>query len=63
MSPAPPVAFNLTFRCPEGQVFDHDWFATAFVLLTCKDDGAFDDPPWDDYKCVLRKFLYYLFRF
>ena len=25
MEPAPPVAFNLTFVCPEGEVFDHDW--------------------------------------
>ena len=26
MEPAPPVGFNLTFVCPEGQVFDHDWW-------------------------------------
>ena len=50
LQPAPPVGFNLTFMCPEGQVwllllnckltkiqvFDHDWFATAFVMLTCQ---------------------------
>ena len=76
LQPAPPVGFNLTFMCPEGQVcllmckeqntnpcaivqinllivvektqcktmdnsltlqvFDHDWFATPFVMLTCQ---------------------------
>ena len=36
LSPAPPVGFNLTFRCPEGQVFDNDWFATPFVMSTCQ---------------------------
>ena len=55
MEPAPPVAFNLTFMCPEGEVFDHDWFATPFILLTCHDTGAFDPPPWDGFQCVLRK--------
>ena len=36
LSPAPPVGFNLTFRCPEGMVFDHDWFAVPFVMTTCQ---------------------------
>ena len=80
LQPAPPVGFNLTFMCPEGEVclqkynlqntnsillvikvpyllqtsnsfikeynlclfhidlkvFDHDWFATPFVMLTCQ---------------------------
>ena len=50
LQPAPPVGFNLTFMCPEGevaapgspsftqhcQVFDHDWFATPFAMLTCQ---------------------------
>ena len=34
--PAPPVGFNLTFSCPEGKVFNHDWFATPFVMMTCQ---------------------------
>ena len=34
LTPAPPVGFNLTFICPEGQVFDHDWFATPFIMMT-----------------------------
>ena len=34
--PAPPVGFNLTFFCPEGMVFNHDWFATPFVMMTCQ---------------------------
>ena len=33
---APPVNFNLTFVCPEGQVFSQDWFAVPFVFMTCK---------------------------
>ena len=36
LQPAPPVGFNLTFMCPEGQVFNHDWFATPFVMMTCQ---------------------------
>ena len=36
LTPAPPVGFNLTFICPEGQVFDHDWFATPFLMMTCQ---------------------------
>ena len=36
LTPAPPVGFNLTFICPAGQVFDHDWFATPFIMMTCQ---------------------------
>ena len=36
LTPAPPVGFNLTYECPEGFVFSHDWFATAFVMMTCQ---------------------------
>ena len=36
MTPAPNVGFNLTYVCPEGQVFEHDWFATPFVMMTCQ---------------------------
>ena len=35
LTPAPNVGFNLTFICPEGKVFEHDWFATPFVMMTC----------------------------
>ena len=35
MKPAPPVGFNLTYVCPDGMVFAHDWFATPFVMMTC----------------------------
>ena len=31
-----PVSYNLTYVCPDGQVFDHDWFATPGILLTCQ---------------------------
>ena len=70
LQPAPRVGFNLTFVCPEGQVFnsqkskvkqspkkvfDHDWFATPFVLTTCQPNGAFDSPDWSTFACVLRK--------
>ena len=43
LTPAPPVGFNLTFICPAGQVFDHDWFATPFLMMTCQENGIFDD--------------------
>jgi hypothetical protein len=33
---APPVGFNLTFVCPPGQVFESDWLATPFVMMTCQ---------------------------
>ena len=36
LKPAPPVSFNLTFACPEGQIFDHDWFASPSVMTTCQ---------------------------
>lgn len=36
LSPAPPVGFNLTYVCPDGQVFDSDWYATPFVMTTCQ---------------------------
>ena len=36
LTPAPPVGFNLTFECSDGEVFDHDWFAAPFILMTCQ---------------------------
>ena len=39
MRAAPPIGYNLTYSCPEGMVFDHDWFATPFVMMTCKVHG------------------------
>ena len=36
MKPAPPVGFNLTFICPQGQVFESDWLAMPFVMMTCQ---------------------------
>ncbi len=36
MTPAPPVGFNLTFACPQGQVFASDWLAIPFVMMTCQ---------------------------
>ena len=33
---APPVGFNLTFTCPAGQVFESDWLAVPFVMMTCQ---------------------------
>ena len=53
LEPAAPVGFNLTYICPDGWVFDHDWFATPFVMLTCQESGVFDKPAWDDFQCVL----------
>ena len=39
LTAAPEVGYNLTYICPEGQVFDHDWFATPFVFMTCQVSG------------------------
>ena len=36
MTPAPSVGFNLTYVCPDGMVFNHDWFAAPFVMMTCQ---------------------------
>jgi hypothetical protein len=36
MAFAPPVGFNLTFSCPDKQVFESDWFAMPFVMMTCQ---------------------------
>ena len=36
MEAAPKIGFNLTYFCPEGMVFNHDWFATPFILMTCQ---------------------------
>ena len=36
LTPAPPVGFNVTFQCPEGYVFNSDWFATPFLMMTCQ---------------------------
>ena len=33
---APPVGHNVTFACGEGRVFDHDWFSTPSVMITCQ---------------------------
>ena len=43
MTPAPNVGFNLTYVCPEEQVFEHDWFATPFVMMTCQVNSLY--PP------------------
>ena len=31
-----PVSYNLSYACPEGMVFNDDWFATPAVMLTCQ---------------------------
>jgi hypothetical protein len=36
MTPSPPVGFNLTFVCPDKQVFESDWLAIPFVMMTCQ---------------------------
>ena len=36
MKPAPGIGFNVTYVCPDGMVFDSDWFAKPFVLMTCQ---------------------------
>ena len=72
MTPAPQMGFNITYKCPPGQlllskhvitflfcsgeVFDSDWYATPFILMTCMDNGLFDSvEDWEPFKCSLRK--------
>ena len=38
-----PVGYNVTYECPDGMVFEHDWFASPFVLITCKVSFCFQD--------------------
>ena len=51
-----PVGFNLTYECPEGMVFETDWFANPVIRLTCQQSGEFDEVDFDSYLCVYRKF-------
>ncbi len=52
---APPVGFNLTFVCPPGQVFESDWLATPFVMMTCqvKKNIAVCRPVFELFKTIL----------
>jgi hypothetical protein len=43
MTPSPPVGFNLTFVCPDKQVFESDWLAIPFVMMTCQVAALFPD--------------------
>ena len=36
MEAAPAIGFNLTYSCPNEMVFNHDWFAIPFIMMTCQ---------------------------
>ena len=36
MEAAPAIGFNLTYSCPDEMVFNHDWFAIPFIMMTCQ---------------------------
>ena len=55
VDPGLAIGLNVTYSCPDGQVFDSDWFATPRVRLTCRQNGAFDSQDWREARCVLRK--------
>ena len=55
MRAAPPIGYNLTYVCPPGMVWDHDWFAVPFIMMTCQESGVFDEPDWSELLCVHRK--------
>ena len=55
MRAAPPIGYNLTYVCPPGLVWDHDWFAVPFIMMTCQESGVFDEPEWSELLCVYRK--------
>ncbi len=44
VNPAVPVGTIITFACPEGQVFSHDWYARPSVKITCQSNGEFEPP-------------------
>ena len=48
LKPAPRVGFNVTYVCPDGMVFDADWFATPFVFMTCQVKGAVRNSPFKE---------------
>ena len=68
---APPVGLWLSYTCPAGQLFDHDWFAepriksectvrgrwggTCLHLVLHQEEGTFSKPDWDGMKCIDRK--------
>ena len=41
LQPAPPVGFNVTYKCPKGMVFDSDWLGIPFVFMTCQVGNCF----------------------
>ncbi|TRY71058.1 hypothetical protein TCAL_16418, partial [Tigriopus californicus] len=39
-----PVNASLTFACPEGHVFSHNWYLKPQAKIRCFDDGQFNPP-------------------
>ncbi len=56
---AVPVGTIVKYQCPELHVFENDWDRKPVVLLTCKDDGLFQQST-DWSKCIYRKCYYLL---
>eukprot|EP00095_Tigriopus_kingsejongensis_P000421 maker-scaffold171_size289870-snap-gene-0.8 protein:Tk00421 transcript:maker-scaffold171_size289870-snap-gene-0.8-mRNA-1 annotation:"wash complex subunit ccdc53 isoform x1" len=44
MSHTIPVGSKITYVCPEGFVFAHNWFQQPKTVLTCFDTGLFNAP-------------------
>ena len=53
-NPAVPVGTVVTYACPYDFVFSHDWYARPSVILTCNEEGLFNEPEiWP--VCIERK--------
>ena len=54
-NPAPKVGTELVYTCPEGYLFEHDFYAPRKSTIRCGEDGKFSKPPfWP--KCIIRKY-------
>ena len=54
-NPAPKVGTELVYMCPEGYLFEHDFYAPRKSIIRCGEDGKFSKPPfWP--KCIIRKY-------
>ena len=54
-NPAPKVGTELVYKCPEGYLFEHDFYAPRKSIIRCGEDGKFSKPPfWP--KCIIRKY-------
>lgn len=53
-SPSVPIGTEITYKCPQDYVFEHDWLHRPDIRIKCLDDGQFIPPDiWPT--CVYRR--------